>query len=164
MTISTTHYMHNRIEKLPATSHFISQLRDLQDPQPCNMEVIIANGSKVCATHVTETEIDFISDNKGMTPSTLLLANVYYIPRLSRRLSRRLVSLQSFTRYMIFSVKITCHFRRLHFGDGESFTWPINGNNNSNNQYAMSAMMTAPEATPSPSNADNIPTNMSHSH
>jgi hypothetical protein len=123
------------------------------------MEVTIANGSKVCATHVAETEIDFISD-KGMTPSTLLLANVYYIPRLSRRL----VSLQSFTRCMLFSVKITCHFRRLHFGDGESFTWPINCNNNSNNQYAMSAMMTAPEATPSPSNADNSPTNMSHSH
>jgi hypothetical protein len=64
-----------------ATNHFINCLTDLKDPEPCDLEVTITDGSKVCATHVGETEINFVSDSG--TPSQLLLANVYYIPGLS---------------------------------------------------------------------------------
>ena len=90
-----------------------------QDPRQCDVEVTIADGNKVRATHVGHIEIHFISD-KG-TPSTLLLANVYYVPGLSRRL----FSLQLFTRDTPFSIEITHHYTRLHFGDGETYTWPI---------------------------------------
>jgi hypothetical protein len=65
-----------------ATSHFVPTLDDIQDPRQCDVEVTIADGNKVRATHVGHIEIHFISD-KG-TPSTLLLANVYYVPGLSR--------------------------------------------------------------------------------
>jgi hypothetical protein len=65
-----------------ATSHFVSNLDDLNDPTPCDMEVTIADGTKVRATHVGQAEINFTSDSG--TPSTLVLAHVYYIPGLSR--------------------------------------------------------------------------------
>ena len=121
-----------------ATSHFVSDLNDIQDPQPCDIEVTIADGNKVRATHVGQTEINFTTDNG--TPSTLILANVYYIPGLSRRL----FSLQSFTRDTPFSVQITHHFTRLHFGDGETYTWPISRNITSTDRYAMTADTTEP--------------------
>ena len=92
-------------------------MTDLKEPTPCNLEVTITDGSKVRATHVGETEINFISDSG--TPSTLLLASVYYIPGLSRRL----FSLQAFTRETPFSVEINHHYTRLKFGDGETYTW-----------------------------------------
>jgi hypothetical protein len=57
-----------------ATSHFVNCLTYLKKATPCDLEVTIADGSKVHATHVGETEINFISDSG--TPSTLLLASV----------------------------------------------------------------------------------------
>jgi uncharacterized protein YbdZ (MbtH family) len=45
---------------------------------------------------------------------------------------------------MPFSVQITHHFTRLHFGDGETYTWPIKHNTMSGNRYAMKADTTEP--------------------
>jgi hypothetical protein len=74
------------------TSYFVSTIADMiMEPISCDFEVTIADGSKVRATHVGETEINFISDSS--TPSTLVLVNVYFIPGLSRCL----FSLQAFT-------------------------------------------------------------------
>lgn len=97
------------------------------------MEVTIADGTKVHAMHVGYTEINFSTD-KGV-PSTLILANVYYIPGLSQCL----FSLQSFTRHTPFSVEISHHFTHLHFGDGESYTWPTSHNRSTNDRYAFMA-------------------------
>jgi hypothetical protein len=116
-----------------ATSHFVSNLDDLNDPTPCDMEVTIADGTKVRATHVGQAEINFTSDSG--TPSTLVLAHVYYIPGLSRRL----FSLQAFTRDTPFSVEINHHYTRLNFGDGETYTWPITRDREMNDRYALSA-------------------------
>jgi hypothetical protein len=129
---------HDFLPDSGATSHFVSNIDDLQNPRPCDMEVTIADGNRVRATHVGQAAIDFTSDNG--TPSTLILASVYYIPGLSRRL----FSLQSFTRETPFSVEITHHYTRLHFGDGETFTWPVTRNRNSADRYALSATDTAP--------------------
>jgi hypothetical protein len=42
-----------------ATSHFVSDLNDIQNPQPCDIEVTIADGNKVRATQVGQAEINF---------------------------------------------------------------------------------------------------------
>jgi hypothetical protein len=116
-----------------ATSHFTGHLADLDDPQPCNVEVTVADGNKVRATHVGQADIHFTTDHGS--PSTLQLAHLYYIPGLSRRL----FSLQAFTRDTPFSVEITHHYTRLNFGDGEVFTWPVSRNENNTDRYAFSA-------------------------
>lgn len=116
-----------------ATSHFTGHYEDIQNPQSCDIEVTIADGNVVRATHVGRADINFITD-RG-TPSTLELANIYYIPGLSRRL----FSLQSFTRDTPFSVEITHHYTRLNFGDGEFYTWPLTRNDNDIDRYAMNA-------------------------
>jgi hypothetical protein len=135
-----------------ATSHFVSSLDDLENPQPCDMKVTIADGSKVQATHVGQTEIEFTTDNG--TPSTLILANVYYIPGLSRRL----FSLQSFTRDTPFSVEINHHYTRLHFGDGETYTWPIKRNNNTTDRYTFMAMESEDSTNQSTKQITTLPT------
>jgi hypothetical protein len=126
-----------------ATSHFVSNINDIENPETCDMEVTIADGSRVRATHVGEVEIDFTTDNGS--PSTLVLANVYYIPGLSRRL----FSLQAFTRDTPFSVEINHHYTRLHFGDGETFTWPITRDRNTSDRYAFSAIDMNPNTSTS---------------
>jgi len=136
-----------------ATSHFVNCLTDLKEPTPCDLEVTIADGSKVRATHVGETEINFISDSG--TPSTLLLASVYYIPGLSRRL----FSLQAFTRETPFSVEINHHYTRLNFGDGETYTWPIRRDNETEDRYAFPVTEeTVPMPGTSGHQAANLPT------
>jgi hypothetical protein len=136
-----------------ATSHFVNALSDLMEPAPCNLEVTIADGSKVRATHVGETKINFISDSG--TPSTLVLASVYYIPGLSRHL----FSLQAFTRETPFSVEINHHYTRLNFGDGETYTWPIIRDSDTNDRYAFPITEdTIPAPGTSGRQAANLPT------
>jgi hypothetical protein len=136
-----------------ASSHFTGHFEDLNNPQPCDVEVTVADGNKVRATHVGQADINFTTD-QGV-PSTLLQpATLYFIPGLSRRL----FSLQAFTRDTPFSVEITHHYTRLNFGDGEFFTWPVSQNENNLDQYALSAIQSSSTEPPLQRKSDSLST------
>ena len=116
-----------------ATSHFTGDLSDLINPTPHEMEVTIADGTTVKTTHVGRADINFVSDN-GFA-STLELAQIYYIPGLSRRL----FSLQAFTQDTPFTVQICHNATRLIFDDGDSYTWPTRNSETPLDRYAMNA-------------------------
>ena len=67
-----------------ATKHFTNDKNDLTNAQPCNIAVIIADGSVVNGTLKGDVKLN-ITTNTGKS-STLTLKNVIFIEGLNRRL------------------------------------------------------------------------------
>jgi hypothetical protein len=47
-----------------------------------------------------------------------------------------------------FSIEINHHYTQLHFGDGETYTWPIKHNRDTTDRYAFSATTSEQGANP----------------
>ena len=97
---------------------FTPYFSDLQDPEQCQIEVMLADSSRVRATQKVSVNIKFISD-QGI-PSNLNLHRVLYVPGLNTRL----FSIPAFTRDSIFTVNFGDNFSQLIFGDGQTYKIP----------------------------------------
>jgi len=67
-----------------ASAHFIPHFGDLIHPEPCTVNVIVADGSVCRSTHKGNIRISFTCDQGRK--SSLLLTRVLYIPGLNRHL------------------------------------------------------------------------------
>ena len=101
-----------------ASSHFTPYFSDLQDPKQCQIEVMLADSSRVRATQQGSVSINFTSD-QGQ-PSKLNLQRVIYVPGLNTRL----FSISAFTRDSDFTVNFGDNFSQLIFGDGQTYKIP----------------------------------------
>ena len=100
------------------SSHFTPYFSDLQDPEQCQIEVMLEDSSRVRATQQGSVNIKFISD-QGI-PSDLNLHRVLYVPGLNTRL----FSIPEFTRDSNFTVNFGDNYSQLIFGDGQTYKIP----------------------------------------
>ena len=101
-----------------ASSHFTPFLKDLNNPETCNIEVMLADSSRVKATKQGSIVLKFISDQGD--ECTLHLLRVLFVPGLNTRL----FSIPAFTRDSDYAVQFVGNTTQLCFGDGQTYSVP----------------------------------------
>eukprot|EP00957_Ditylum_brightwellii_P181429 13820254-Ditylum_brightwellii.AAC.1 len=76
--------LRNWLIDLGATSHFNPHPEDLRELEPCQIDVTVADGSIVLATHTGKVTLLFTSDQGK--EAELVLSRVLYVAGLSKRL------------------------------------------------------------------------------
>eukprot|EP00957_Ditylum_brightwellii_P066936 5080353-Ditylum_brightwellii.AAC.1 len=87
--------------------------------EPCQIDVTVADGSTVLATHTGKVTIGFTSDQGKETK--LVLHGVLYVAGLTKRF----FSVPSFCSNRNYTMSTSVQFNQLDFGDGTTLTLPI---------------------------------------